>query len=993
MWSSVTMGSLKNLSDHTTEDCCSAVVIENPHVADHGHWNPGDGQKSANNSHTDKLNQALGSSEVTVTSEVSDSAEQELVQEDKTDLGPKTSGLVMGMSSAPSTSNSHPEVDLARENITPKEKPVGIVHCTQLKRDVSQEITILVTSHDNSLPAEENEGDFHSGQESASCSEHGRRRDNTSIDGTIVLASVITINELDRSKIIGSDSMMNADVSGQQLQSHSNCQKNMNASQQDGAQKRDTNSSAFDPMGISVSSRDIDEADSGPVNRASKTLFEQNVVQQLNKDHEFKDNPLNTETKDQSPCNPQHMQTQVSLEVTYQSVATSPMTPSDSATAFQFPYSLKNTGGNVTMDTSKAPDKDNLKILCHSVATSPMTPPGGAVTFLFPHSLSKPCGPGSDQVGHMEMKDGKLQVMCYSTATSPMTPAEGVSAFLYPQSLATASVIGPEDATPVQTKGTSLGVVCHSAATSPMMPPDGTAAFLFPQTMANVGDKASAEVTQEETKDSKLQVMCYSVATSPFIFPEGVASFFFPQSMVKAGVRSTGESNEGDNKESSLQVTSHSVATSPMTPVNSASAFAFPQSLSKTSVSSPEDVGKGETQDNRLQVICYSIATSPMMTPDSATAFQFPQPLNKSGSKCSEDPNQEDAKDGRLHVICHSVATSPMTPPDGPMAFHFPISLAKAGSRGPEDVVMCYSAATSPMTPPEGTPAFLFPYSMATSVVRSPEQLETKATKLEVTCHSVATSPMTPPDGAAAFQYPQSMLAKCVVRNTEDVIRVESTDGRLRVTCHSVATSPMTPPDSAMAFQFPQFLSSPGDKTSAEVTRVGNKYHGLQVTSQVEFQSVATSPTIPIGLTTPGILSEPQPTTEDGPNESPEPVQEVSWDEKGMTWEVYGAVVDVTVLGSAIQKHLEKQVKKHWKQPPSATSSPPLNQEAPQTPGPSSSPPISEALLTGSVKQSSAKKKEEKQFRKRRGVRRNPLRGIFQRIHRPHCCSSSRSEE
>lgn len=39
------------------------------------------------------------------------------------------------------------------------------------------------------------------------------------------------------------------------------------------------------------------------------------------------------------------------------------------------------------------------------------------------------------------------------------------------------------------------------------------------------------------------------------------------------------------------------------------------------------------------------------------------------------------------------------------------------------------------------------------------------------------------------------------------------------------------------------------------------------------------------------------------------PVKEVKWDSEGMTWEVYGASVDPEELGSAIQKHLELQIK------------------------------------------------------------------------------------
>ena len=39
------------------------------------------------------------------------------------------------------------------------------------------------------------------------------------------------------------------------------------------------------------------------------------------------------------------------------------------------------------------------------------------------------------------------------------------------------------------------------------------------------------------------------------------------------------------------------------------------------------------------------------------------------------------------------------------------------------------------------------------------------------------------------------------------------------------------------------------------------------------------------------------------------PIKEVKWDAEGMTWEVYGASVDPEELGTAIQKHLELQIK------------------------------------------------------------------------------------
>lgn len=41
--------------------------------------------------------------------------------------------------------------------------------------------------------------------------------------------------------------------------------------------------------------------------------------------------------------------------------------------------------------------------------------------------------------------------------------------------------------------------------------------------------------------------------------------------------------------------------------------------------------------------------------------------------------------------------------------------------------------------------------------------------------------------------------------------------------------------------------------------------------------------------------------------------QEVVWDKQGMTWEVYGASVDLDCLGSAIQSHLESKIREQQK--------------------------------------------------------------------------------
>ncbi|XP_022059178.2 GRIN2-like protein [Acanthochromis polyacanthus] len=52
---------------------------------------------------------------------------------------------------------------------------------------------------------------------------------------------------------------------------------------------------------------------------------------------------------------------------------------------------------------------------------------------------------------------------------------------------------------------------------------------------------------------------------------------------------------------------------------------------------------------------------------------------------------------------------------------------------------------------------------------------------------------------------------------------------------------------------------------------------------------------------------------EDDLQEDMEKPQEVAWDDRGMTWEVYGASVDLESLGTAIQSHLESKVREQEK--------------------------------------------------------------------------------
>ncbi|XP_078087735.1 G protein regulated inducer of neurite outgrowth 1 [Mustelus asterias] len=138
----------------------------------------------------------------------------------------------------------------------------------------------------------------------------------------------------------------------------------------------------------------------------------------------------------------------------------------------------------------------------------------------------------------------------------------------------------------------------------------------------------------------------------------------------------------------------------------------------------------------------------------------------------------------------------------------------------------------------------------------------------------------------------------------------------------SVATSPLAPLDNYPVFKIPdvrlrdQEVEKPAASlvTPSPVTAASRKDVEMQVDITVQCKSVGTGPMTPLEKTP--LLALPEVHVEVMEEEQPEPVRDVQWDEKGMTWEVYGASVDAEVLGLAIQKHLEKQIEEHGKQNP-----------------------------------------------------------------------------
>ncbi|TKS72537.1 G protein-regulated inducer of neurite outgrowth 1 [Collichthys lucidus] len=241
-----------------------------------------------------------------------------------------------------------------------------------------------------------------------------------------------------------------------------------------------------------------------------------------------------------------------------------------------------------------------------------------------------------------------------------------------------------------------------------------------------------------------------------------------------------------------------------------------------------------------------------------------------------------------------------------------------------------------------------------------------------VQCQSAATSPMTPPEGDQAFYFPSS-FGTCAAVGTE------TKDAELQVgqqvEFRSVATAPMTP-RTPTTTTFPEFRKEASTEEKIVEEEEDKKEQEVENKEEVvkEEEEVTKEKKVEAAK---------EDTKEDGRNckdKCEEPVQEVSWDEKGMTWEVYGAVVEVTVLGSAIQKHLEKQVKKRQ---PSMPPPPPLN--------PSAIPLSSESTRGGSGKSRVGKRGEQDGEVTRR--RRNPFRLMMENIQQPHCCSKAHTTE
>lgn len=501
----------------------------------------------------------------------------------------------------------------------------------------------------------------------------------------------------------------------------------------------------------------------------------------------------------------------------------------------------------------------------------------------------------------------------------------------------------------------SLEVVqCHSAATSPMTPPEGGHSFFFPASL----DRYSGS----NTKDAELQVghqveFC-SVATSPMTpktpFSAAFSEFVGREAVHKGERVQMSEEHKINGQQetkSSAEAESEIFASKELSEDGSDKCPESSDRCPAARVTDTEPLkDKNEPfkqvrlgsmdQDITITVTQYNNEE------EEEEEEEFLELHKVKIEECKQCQDSANDVDGIAHALDTSTTnhTGEVSARDEAQSEVKTTHSENSNQDPTDDSVMRPSVPESPA-----------PFGC--------HNIRTQVSLEVVQCQSAATSPMTPPEGDHAFCFPSS-FGGCVE------VGAETKDAELQVgqqvEFRSVATAPMTP-RTPTATTFPDRKRASVEKIEEEmeakqdVLEVGD---GQKTGSEVE-------------------------SDEDDSNEvrnckekCEEPVQEVSWDEKGMTWEVYGAVVEVAVLGSAIQKHLEKQVMK--KRQPSMPPPPPLNPSAK---------PISLESMQGAAGKDRAGKRRQQVGGDMSRRRRNPFRLMMENMQQPHCCSKAHTTE
>ncbi|KAM4036524.1 G protein-regulated inducer of neurite outgrowth 1 isoform 2-T2 [Anomaloglossus baeobatrachus] len=540
-----------------------------------------------------------------------------------------------------------------------------------------------------------------------------------------------------------------------------------------------------------------------------------------------------------------------------------------------------------------------------SIAISPIVPPDGSSSFTFQTGITpftkNPC----EKVNISMTDDLPKNYLC------ELTPAGG------------------------EAEGK---VQYRSVAVSPIIPPGETSLFSFQKDQAHEDRKSCcSDQTMDIRKQEKLndgaksKVEYKSVAVSPIIPPDGSSSFTFHALKTvpsnTAGAQAA-QNNELLPKTYSFELTppNHdvgtqadtrpecvSVAVSPIVPPDGSSSFIFQPDLLNR-------IGEGKVSDNvntQTKVQYVSVAVSPIVLPGGSSSFTFMAENN------ATEPN----KDINIKAADNLPKTYSfeLTPPDD--------------EPGPSTRIEYRSVAVSPIILPDEVSFsfqsdkkkdsnFVDGLSKTCSIELTPPNEDVAHKKVEYV--SVAVSPIIISQGSSSFPFQGEQpalhhdqtqkLDSCstsALPNTleeptplyHDIgIQVDST-----VQCASIAVSPMVPLQGSCSFMFNTEDANQACTTCSHMhEKPEMKDAGMQVSFPIEIRSIATDPMTPKGKSPQA--SYPEVKVKEAKADHPEPVREVSWDEKGMTWEVYGASMEVEVLGMAIQKHLEKQIEEHGRQ-------------------------------------------------------------------------------
>lgn len=534
-----------------------------------------------------------------------------------------------------------------------------------------------------------------------------------------------------------------------------------------------------------------------------------------------------------------------------------------------------------------------------------------------------PCelwSPAPEGQHHMRTQVSLEVVQCHSVATSPMTPAQGGNSFFFPNSIGTS--VGSGDVRDAELQAGNLVELC-SVATSPMTPKTPfTTAFSEFHSREMVGERdeqQKAESTQDSVPGVK-RSECEISGDSVQIISKDSHSISERGSASRPDVSTVAALIE---PQLTLQDANQQCQQQRMGSMDQDITITVTHYNNKEE---EDEVEEGDSPCFHLEEDMVKIDEYKQPAGDVGVAVQESEKEEKTSPKVQSTTQTQAEK---VSTGCSSQVGTISTSLD--------------------DQATGVDFSAGKVAVPES------PAPFGCHNIRTQVSLEV------VQCQSVATSPMTPPEGDQAFCFPSS-LAKGIATATESK-DADSQVGRSVVEFRSVATAPMTPRTPTVT-TFPE-VSGVSDSSEGKISEKDEGKREKHEAAEKE-------------KTADGRKAE-----EDGKEKCEEPVQEVSWDEKGMTWEVYGAVVEVTVLGSAIQKHLEKQVKKRQ---PSMPPPPPLNLSAvPLSSGEST------AATGGSGKGRAGKRQERDGEAGRR--RRNPFRQMMENMQQPHCCSKAHTSE